>query len=350
MSTKAEQREYGATRYRRSGKRFSALGFRSVRSADPLQTAAIFSRWLVLGTVLVTGGHFIGVPALSASSVTVIAAVGFIAGIPHGAIDHVIARRFSGHTSLVAVAAVYVATAATAWALLQWAGPIALLVAVTLSALHFGMGEVEVVQQLTGWRPSRATSAAISIAGSGALLLPLARSGDQFTTLATAVSPGLATIISAPQVQTALLVTWLGAAAVAVAASLRSGQRGVALDIVLIGALGMVAPPLVAFAVWFGCWHALRHTARMVTVEPGSAALLAAGRGRAAVLRVVRLGALPSVAALMAVALLAWMTMAAPNPTAALAEVLRLLLALTVPHMVVVFWMDRVDDSDEAKI
>ena len=38
------------------------------------------------------------------------------------------------------------------------------------------------------------------------------------------------------------------------------------------------------------------------------------------------------------------LTMAAPDPTVVVAEVLRLLLALTVPHMVVVLWLDRTTD------
>jgi hypothetical protein len=42
---------------------------------------------------------------------------------------------------------------------------------------------------------------------------------------------------------------WLVAAVVAIIASIRAAQRLVALDIALVGALGLIAPPLVAFAV-----------------------------------------------------------------------------------------------------
>ena len=48
-----------------------------------------------------------------------------------------------------------------------------------------------------------------------------------------------------------------------------------------------------------------------------------------------------SVAALAVIVALAWFAVTAPEPATVLAEVLRLLLALTVPHMAVVWWLDR---------
>ena len=55
----------------------------------------------------------------------------------------------------------------------------------------------------------------------------------------------------------------------------------------------------------------------------------------------IRLAALPSIAALTTVVALGWITVTAADPTVVVAEILRLLLALTVPHMVVVWWLDR---------
>ena len=194
---------------------------------------------------------------------------------------------------------------------------------------------------MTGWRPARPIAVAIAIAGCGALVLPLARSGDQLSRVAAAISPGLAPLIDGRPLEISLVGIWLVAALVAVIGSIRSGQIWIALDIVLVGSLGMLAPPLVAFAVWFGGWHAIRHCARMLTVDPDCAALVSSGRDRAAVLRLIRLAALPSVAALATVAILGWITVTASDPTVVVAEILRLLLALTVPHMVVVWWLDR---------
>jgi len=313
------------------------------RGADggPLAAAAHWSRWLIFGAVVVAGGHFVGLPALAGPIALVVAGLGFLAGVPHGAADHVMAARLSGGRSMLAIGVVYAGIAAAAWALMEWAGSIALIVVVALSIVHFGLGELEVCHQLTGWRPGRLVAVAVAVAGCGALVLPLARSGDQLKEVAADVSPGLALLISGRPFEMSLAGIWLVAAVVAIIASIRAAQRLVALDIAIVGALGLIAPPLVAFAVWFGGWHAIRHCARMLTVEPGCATLVSTGRDRSAVLRLIRLAALPSAAALATVLVLGWFTVTASDPAVVVAEILRLLLALTVPHMVVVWWLDR---------
>lgn len=303
--------------------------------------ASVWSRKVAAATILITAVTSVIAPSLAQSVAMAIAAIGFLAGVPHGAIDHLLAARIVAGRSLTAVAGVYAAVAVGVWAALRWAGPAALLIVVAVSAVHFGLGELEVSRALTGWRPGALATSAVVVAGCGALILPLARSGEQLQTVATAVSADLARLIGLAAVQVALAVIWLVGAVIAVAASLRSGRGVVALDIVLIGALGLLAPPLTAFAVWFGGWHALRHSARLMTAEPGCAVLLAEGRPRAAIHRLARLAALPTAAALTVVASLIGFTAAATDPSAAVAEVLRVLLALTVPHMVVVFWLDR---------
>jgi len=310
-------------------------------SRNVLSIAVACSRWLVVAMVVLAAGQILGLPPLPSSAVLVIAGVGFLAGIPHGGVDHLVALRLAGGRPIALVVAAYAGLAAVAWAFLQWGGPLALLAVVALSALHFGLGEMEVTRELTGWRPGRLTATAIVLAGSGALVLPLARSGEDFASVAAAVSPGLAQVIGAEPVRVGLLLAWLGAALVAVTTSLLAGHTSVALDTLLIGALGMLLPPLVAFAVWFGGWHALRHSARMLTQEAGCTALVTAGLRRAAVLRLARLAAWPSVMAVAAVVALGWFTVTASDPTGMLAQVLRLLLALTVPHMLVVMWLDR---------
>lgn len=306
----------------------------------PLQAAAVWSRLLVGGTALVTAGHALGLPVLSPGAVLVIAGLGLLAGIPHGGADHLVAMRLAGRP-LVPVVLGYAGVAAVAWVTLRWGGPIALLAVVAVSALHFGMGELQFTTELTGWRPPPPVAAALVVAGAGAVLLPLARSGREFSNVAAAVSPGLAQLIGAPPFRTAILVVWLAAAAVAVAAALRTGNRSAALDVVLIGVLGMLAPPLVAFAVWFGGWHSLRHFARLLGEEPGCAAMLADGRPGAACRRLARLAAPMSLAAIAVALAVVWFVVTAPDAAVVLAEALRLLLALTVPHMVVVWWLDR---------
>ncbi len=309
-------------------------------SRGPLSAAATWSRLLIAVTAVVAGAHLIGLPALSAPAVVILAGAGLLAGLPHGGVDHLMAMRLAGR-SLVPVVVVYAGLAGVAWFVLRWGGPAALVAVIALSALHFGLGELEFTSELTGWRPSALPAVALVVAGSGAVLLPLARSGEEFNRVATAVSPGLARLIAAEPVRTATLLVWLTAAVIAVTVALMSKHVSAAVDVVLIGLLGMMAPPLVAFAVWFGGWHAVRHCARMLTLEPGCAALLREGRTRAAWRRLAGLAAPMSGAALLMVLALGVFTAVAPDPAVILAEVLRLLLALTVPHMAIVWWLDR---------
>lgn len=313
--------------------------------ARVLDTAVVWSRGLLVVTVLIFAAVALLDPSIQPWAALAAAAVGLLAGVPHGALDHLLALRLCNGRSLILITLAYAALAALVWGMLVWLGTAGLLLVIALSALHFGLGELEFSNRLTGWRPGGVGAAGMVIAGCGALLLPLARSGEEWRSVATAVSPGLAATIGSTPIQIALATTWFVGAAVAMTVALRAGQRTVATDIGLIGALGALAPPLVAFAVWFGGWHALRHTARVLTVEPGCAALLADGGRRGAVLRLIRLAALPSLAVFTVVAVLVWFTASAPDPDTAMAQVLRLLLALTVPHMIVVFWLDRSQGS-----
>ena len=163
----------------------------------------------------------------------------------------------------------------------------------------------------------------------------------QLAGVAASISPGLGTLLAAPVSRVAMAALWLVAAVVAVVAALRAHQPGVAVDLLLVGALGALAPPLVAFAVWFGGWHALRHCARLLTVDASSAGLVAAGRPRAAVAALARAALVPSVAAVVVLVVLVAVTLGAADPERAVGGTLLVLLALTVPHMVVVLWLDR---------
>jgi len=266
--------------------------------------------------------------------------LGLLAGLPHGSIDHRIAVSLSGQR-MAMVVLVYAGIASFSWVLLTTAGPIALLAILSLSVAHFGLGELEAVRADTGWRPTPAIAIAIGAAGTGALLLPLARSGEQLADVAAAVSPTLAVPLGNPAVRAGLAGLWVLAAMVAGAAALRAGHGVVALDIVIVGALGALAPPMVAFTVWFGGWHALRHYARLLTVDPGCTHLLAEGNAGRGVAALARAAAWPTLAAAAVLAALVVAAHSADDPTAAIGATIILLLALSMPHMLIVLWLDR---------
>ena len=305
-----------------------------------LDTGVRWSRLLV-GGAAVAGLLLAALPSAAAEAVAlVLVGAGLLAGLPHGAVDHRLAAALTGLSAPLVVLA-YAGTALVTWALLVLAGPLALAVVLALSVAHFGLGELEVVRATTGWRPGRVAAVAIGVAGTGALLLPLARAGDDLAAVAASLSPELGVLLGNGPVRAAIAGAWVLAAVVAVVAALRAGRPAVVVDVVLVGALGLLAPPLVAFAVWFGGWHSLRHCARLLTVDPRSAGLLAAGRPGAAVRVLARLAAWPTLAAVAALVALLAATAAAADPARAVGGTLLVLLALTVPHMLVVLGMDR---------
>ncbi len=68
--------------------------------------------------------------------------------------------------------------------------------------------------------------------------------------------------------------------------------------------LVLAAPPLVAFGVYFGAWHSVRHVAGMVAEDAANAADLADGRLAAPLARFSTAAALPTVAVLATLAVL----------------------------------------------
>ncbi len=299
-----------------------------------------WSRWLVAAVV----GVSVAASLLPAGAhdlfVLVLVLAGLLAGLPHGAVDHRLAADLTGRPTVV-VAAGYAAVAALTWALITTAGLVALVPVLVLSLVHFALGEREVMRTTTGWRPSRPVSWAAAVAGTGALLLPLARADASMGAVATSISPHLGALVTAGPSRFALVAVWVLAASVALVPAVRDRRWGVVADIVLVGALGALAPPLVAFAVWFGGWHALRHCARLLTVDRASAALLARGQTRGAVGALVRAAAWPTLAAVAVLATAVVATVRSTDPAATVGATLLVLLALTVPHVLVVMVMDQ---------
>jgi Brp/Blh family beta-carotene 15,15'-monooxygenase len=111
------------------------------------------------------------------------------------------------------------------------------------------------------------------------------------------------------------------------------------LDLALLLALAMIAPPLIAFAVYFGCWHAMRHTARLtLSLETSQRAY---GEGN---LRKVFLSAvLPGTPALVGTFAIAGVLALIGNEfnDDFFWMALVIVWALTVPHMAVTAKLDR---------
>lgn len=258
-----------------------------------------------LSTVIVTATLSAAVVAPDAvreagPALLVLAAV---AGVPHGAADLALLDRSRRSVvlayGLTALAAVVVALAVP--------GP-AMVALLLLSVAHFTEGEVA-FDRLRD--PEASVWPGVALATS-IVALPLARWPQDVRPLLLDLSPWLATVLGSTPGRAALGIV----AAALVMTGLWTADAPARVGLVLVVALAVTAPPLVAFAAWFAGWHAVRHLARVQARRPLGPVL------RAAVL--------PSLAA---VALAVPLVQAVGGVSA---TVLLVLLALTVPHSVVV--------------
>jgi Brp/Blh family beta-carotene 15,15'-monooxygenase len=132
----------------------------------------------------------------------------------------------------------------------------------------------------------------------------------------------------------------LAIAVLSCATLLLTRRYALAIDIALLAALSTFAPPLIAFATYFGFWHAQRHTARLVPRLPKALNLAQAGAPGRAFLAAVTPG-LYAVAGSFALA--ATLMAASPKKfsSSLLWSVLVIVWALTVPHMFSTARLDR---------
>jgi Brp/Blh family beta-carotene 15,15'-monooxygenase len=280
--------------------------------------------------VLVPGGWG------SASWVVLVA--GLLLGLPHGAVDHLLpAWRLGWRAGRLALfAAGYALLAAAGYAVFRWAPEASLAVFVVVSAWHFGTGETAFADLRAG-RPVRRWPAAAATVGAVVLLLPLARGlGDPAEDVAAVLQR--------------LAPSWNGMAAAGVAVPALAAAGGLlvllllrrrrfleAVELATLLLLGLVVPPLAAFGVYFGAWHSVRHLARVLAEDSASTRELAAGVIGRPLSRFALAAAAPTVVVLLVLGLLwsfagGWRGLVGTH--------LPLLAALTVPHVLVVSWLD----------
>ena len=270
----------------------------------------------------------------------VMAALALAVGIPHGALDHLVTLKNSAPLRMAFFILLYVSAALVAiWAILQW-NVLGFIAVVLMSSLHFGVGDSAFIAELDRLEERQgATIPVWAYASAGGLLpviIPLvnSRSSDALQK----INSNLINWDYGYTVQIQIVVAAITALST-VTLILRKRFRDV-IDIALLAALAIFAPPLVAFSVYFGCWHAMRHTARLTSLLPGS---LKAYEQRSA-LRAFKAAVIPGLPALLGtiifVALLAGFTHQELS-NSFLWLTLVSVWALTIPHMIVTAKLDR---------
>ena len=196
----------------------------------------------------------------------VMAAVALAIGIPHGAVDHLVTLPKSAPWKMAIFVVIYVAIALAAiWAILQW-NVWGFIAVVIMSATHFGIGDSAFISELNHLKGNTSSKLPVWAYAPAAGLLPVviplvnSRSTEALTKVNAELINWHYGYTSEIQIAVAAIATLSAMALIT-----RKRYRDL-LDLALLAALASVAPPLVAFAVYFGCWHAMRHTARLTSL------------------------------------------------------------------------------------
>lgn len=275
----------------------------------------------------------------------VVLAIGIVVGMPHGAVDHLVpfwtGRLRSGARAMAVVLGGYLALAATVLVTLRLVGPAALLVLLALSVLHFGVGDVMSDRgRLAGStacpRMRRLLlGCAVLARGLPAVVLPLAVWPARTDHLLRAVAPGAH--LANPTIRLTLVALLIGCVVVSLVEAGRRHDPLTVVELIALLALFACVPPLAAFGVYFGGWHGLRHSARMIDSQPGNQDDLRRGRWAAPVGRFLRAAAIPTGLALTGTAAL---VVLAHSGSSLAASAFSALFALTVPHLIIVGALD----------
>jgi Brp/Blh family beta-carotene 15,15'-monooxygenase len=263
----------------------------------------------------------------------IVALTALLVGIPHGAIDHLITIPRSDTKRFYLYIAIYIAIAVLAgWAIAVW-NVVGFQLVVLMSALHFGYGDAAYLNEKRDSqkreRYSLTTENIYALpAGFLPVILPLtdSRTVDALDRINPSLDDWLGSLTDPIRRITIALALF------AFLTFLVSRKFSLAIDIALLSALALFAPPLIAFATYFGFWHALRHTARLVPKLERASSLAQKGEWKRAIWGAIYPG-LYAVGGTIGLAIVLMLTNPDEISSTLLWSTLLVIWALTVPHM-----------------
>ena len=297
----------------------------SIAVAIAIALSILFSQWL-------------GADSLNWQ--IVLATIALAIGIPHGALDHLITLPKSKPWKMAFFIAIYIAIALVAiWAILRW-NVWGFIGVVIMSATHFGIGDSAFIAELNGLQGKQTNRKALfayaAVAGTIPVVIPLVN--HRSTQALEKVNPELVNWHGGYTSEILILVAAVTTISILILISAKRYRD--LIDLVLLIALVAFAPPLVAFAAYFGCWHAMRHTARLTSLLLTSEAKYQSGKSFAAFLSAVIPG-LPALAGTFIFILVLAGFARESIADRFLWLTLVTIWALTVPHMMVTARLDR---------
>jgi Brp/Blh family beta-carotene 15,15'-monooxygenase len=278
----------------------------------------------------------------------------FLFGLPHGAIDHLVALGLAGRSMKIAplsvVLALYLAIVVAVlalWAVLPLGAALGFLL---MTIYHWGKSDVafeRFCQPATpGFRQPMADWIHLILRGLIPIGVPFVAFPEQVTAFLNAClsfyapDSGFAAALWSPLVLLVFAVFFLADFALHLRNFHQPAARRILLENLALTLFFFCVPPLVAIGWYFAGWHGLRHVLRLCAYsanrQPSKGSL-------GARLSVVAWQALPfTLAAIfMLFLLLWWMAERGTSPLERTALYLILISALTLPHLIVVEWMDR---------
>ena len=268
-----------------------------------------------------------------------LAVIALIIGIPHGALDHLVTLPKDKPAKMALFVIIYVLIAVAAvWAILQW-NVLGFQLVVIMSAAHFGIGDAAFIaesERLNNGVSKSLTDRLIYAIPAGLLPVFVPLTSDLTNSALAEVNPQLINWAGSNSNLIHLLVLLIAASSLFILVLKRDDKS--AMDLALLAALSILTPPLVAFAIYFGLWHALRHTARLTLNLSKSEIAYQNNEPKRAFINAV----LPGIPALIGTFIVA-AVLAATNPdnSRLLWSILVVIWALTVPHMMVTAKLDK---------
>jgi Brp/Blh family beta-carotene 15,15'-monooxygenase len=268
----------------------------------------------------------------------VIAIIALAIGIPHGALDHLVTLPKAAPLKMAAFILIYIVVAVVAVIGILQFNTIGFIIVLFMSAIHFGIGDAAFISEIdrrTQPRTKLNRWFYIPAAGFTPVFIPLVNSAS--TEALASVNPALINWHQGFDSQ--ILVGVTGFAVLAILVMIVGKRNREALDLTLLLLLAQIAPPLIAFAVYFGCWHAMRHTARLTLSLPRCIEDLTQGMPRKAFSHAV----IPGLPALVGTFVVAGVMALSGQDFSDEFFWMALVVvwALTVPHMAVTAKLDR---------
>jgi hypothetical protein len=269
------------------------------------------------------------------------AVIALALGIPHGAVDHLVALPATSKSKLVLLIIGYVAIALLAvLAILHW-NKLGFQLVLAMSAFHFGFGDAAFVAEqdrLSGRSRMKSKTQNMFAISSGSIPVLIPLLNESTSSALREINPLLINWASTIEPQLKFLIAFFFVTTLVLLITEKRIRE--VIDLSLLAGLALIAPPLVAFAVYFGCWHAMRHTARLTLILPK--ALIAAEKNnpRGSFLAAVVPG-LPALIGTVIVALFIAILDTTNIDASYLWYLLVVVWALTVPHMMVTTKIDQ---------